>query len=80
MPEALTGQAHFTEDAAMDAIFSANHDKSAQGWEEHYNELWNQFDQHIYTIENEEDDEDYEDAESYDYETYWECETAAPGI
>ena len=30
--------------------------KSAQEWEEHYNELWNQFDQYIYTIENEEDD------------------------
>ena len=79
MPEALTGQAHFTDDAVMDSIFAASNDDSAQKWEESYNELWNQFDQYIYAMENEEDDDEYEDAEGYDYETYWECETTAPG-
>ena len=33
MPEALTGQAHFTDDAVMDSIFSASQDNSAQKWE-----------------------------------------------
>ena len=42
MPEAITGQAHFTEDAAIDAIFNASTDKSAQEREDHYSELWNQ--------------------------------------
>ena len=77
MPEALTGLAHFTEDAAMESIFMNTDAKSAKEWEDAYNELWNEFDQYVYTIENEEEEDEWENANS---ETaYWECESTAPG-
>ena len=80
MPEALTGQAHYVDDPAMEAIFhgAPKDAKDASSWEEAYNELYHAFDQYVYAVENEDGAED-EDSEGYDYETYWECESTAPG-
>ena len=78
MPEALTGQAHFTEDTAMDAIFMNSAERAVKEWEDAYWEVYHALDQYVYEMENEE--EEYDDAEEDETGTaYWECESTAPG-
>ena len=64
MPEVLTGQAHFTDDTTMDAIFMNSAERAVKEWEDAYWDVYYALDQYVYEMENEE--EEYDDAEEDD--------------